>query len=85
MNQSDLIKSLELGQVSTLVLDQIGEKLDLMANNIHAEWEASKSDDVEGREFCWRQLKAVRELKRAFQADQRDARLAQAELEKHSG
>ena len=85
MNKDQLLKDLERGHVANLVLDQIGEKLDLMAENIHAEWESSKHDDVDGREACWRQLKAVRELKRAFMSDQRDARLAQTELEKANG
>ena len=82
---ANLIEEIENGHIARTVLDTVGDRLDLMANNVHIAWEESKFDDVEGREAAWRQLKAIRELKRSFLNDLDSAKLAQKQLEKENG
>ena len=84
-NEHRLLKDLETGQQANIALDLVGDRLDLMRTNLHEKWESTKWDQREEREECWRQLKAISELKRSFMNDIKGAKLAQVELEKDNG
>lgn len=85
MDEMKLRRDLEKAHLATVGLDQVGDRLEAIADSLHVKWEKSKADDPEGREACWRQLKAVRELQRSFKQDIDAGRLAEVELEKMNG
>jgi hypothetical protein len=85
MDETKLRRDLERAHQAKTTLEQVDFRIEAMASNLHAKWEATKSEDFEGREACWRQLKAVRELQRSFKQDIDAGRLAEVELEKMNG
>lgn len=61
-----LEKEIERGRRAKILLENelFVEALALIRENIHREFENSKSMDKEGREDCYRQLKATNEIER---------------------
>lgn len=84
-NQHNLIQEIEQGNLSQLAYDQVTQRLDAIAETLHVKWENSKAADSEGREEAWKMLKAVKELRRSFEADIRDGVVASKQLEKLNG
>lgn len=60
--------------------DLVKNAFDLIESNLMATWKASKADDHEGREECWRMLHALNEVKRHFITAIQTGQMAEHEL-----
>lgn len=65
---------------SILEDEMVVQALTLIRKNVTEAWERSKSDDKEGREDAWRQLKALNEFERHFVSILKTGHLAEQEL-----
>lgn len=77
-----LEQELSDGQTAQRIYDDIKSRIDLIKANLHAKWEDSNADDVEGRESAWQMLKALRELERSYLNDIVTGKMASTQLEK---
>lgn len=78
-------KEIELAARAQRIYDDQCERMAVIRQNLHQEWENSAASDAEGREAAWRMLKALNELERSYLTDIDTGKLAQAELEKEDG
>ena len=69
------------GQQAKIIDDPaIQEALNLLRDNLHAQWETSPLEDREGREEAKRMLHAVNEFERHFRSLIETGKLAEKEL-----
>lgn len=73
------------GALAQKVHDSIKERLELIRDNLHKEWESSKADDSVGREHIWMMLKALTELERSYLRDIMTGKMAQKQLGEENG
>jgi hypothetical protein len=74
-----------IGAEAQRIHDSIRERLDVIRENLHREWEKSKAEDRDGREHAWSMLKALNELERSYLKDIMTGKLAQKQIEDRDG
>ena len=66
---------------SSLIYEDIKERIEEIRQNLHSKWEGTLASDYEGREQTWNMLKALNELERSYLNDIDTGKL----LEKEDG